>query len=297
VTRPRVAGVGDVMLDVVVRARTAIAPTSDTPADTVVGRGGAAANLAVALAAAGCAVTFIGAGGGDGPAALVEAALVAGGVEARIERVPGATGTVVALVGPDGQRAMLTDRGANGGLTGDFLDHHVPCDASHLHVSGYTVLDPRTREVARGALRTARAAGITTSVDVCSVAPLRAVGRAAFLETTALAGWLFANAEEAVELADDPDEEGALAALATQYREVLVTLGVRGALARRGELQAAASAPRVEVVDTTGAGDAASGAYLAARLTGADLAGALAAAMEAAGRVVGALGASPYSRE
>lgn len=296
-TGPRVVVVGDVMLDVVVRARTAIAPTSDTPADTVVGRGGAAANLAVALAAAGCAVTFIGAAGDDGPRALVEEALVAAGVDAHIDRVSGATGTVVALVAHDGQRAMLTDRGANGGLTRDFVGAHVPPDVSHLHVSGYTVLDARTREVAAGELSRARAAGRTTSVDVCSVAPLRAVGRAAFLDATRDAGLLFTNAEEAAELADDRDEESAIATLAARYEEVLLTRGARGALARRGAQSATASAPRVKVLDTTGAGDAASGAYLAARLGGADLAASLVAAMDAAARVVGGLGASPYSRE
>ena len=52
----RVLVVGDAMLDVVVRPLGPLAPTSDTPARVRLGRGGAAANLAVALAAADASV-------------------------------------------------------------------------------------------------------------------------------------------------------------------------------------------------------------------------------------------------
>lgn len=292
-----VAVVGDVMLDVVVRARAPLAPTSDTPADIAVGRGGAAANLAVALAAAGCDVTFLGAGGDDDARALVASALEARGVRARLDRVGAPTGTVVALVDAAGQRAMLTDRGANGLLDAAFVGAHLPDGAAHLHVSGYTVLDGRTRALAADLLSGARARGWSTSVDVCSVAPLRALGAPAFLGATGAAGTLFANVEEALALGGGPDLEGAVGALALTYDEVVVTRGVEGALARRGGETARASARPVAVVDTTGAGDAAAGAYLAARLAGRGIADALEAAMDGAARVVGGLGATPYSRE
>ncbi|MHB1906494.1 MAG: PfkB family carbohydrate kinase, partial [Acidimicrobiales bacterium] len=75
------------------------------------------------------------------------------------------------------------------------------------------------------------------------------------------------------------------------------TRGADGAVAARGSERARVDARATTVIDTTGAGDAASGAYLAARLAGDTLAGALEAAMAAAARVVGGLGAVPYSRE
>ncbi|HQU00157.1 MAG TPA: hypothetical protein PLG60_06595, partial [Acidimicrobiales bacterium] len=49
-TRQRVLVVGDVMLDVVVRPRGALEPTSDTASEVRVSRGGSAATLAVTLA-------------------------------------------------------------------------------------------------------------------------------------------------------------------------------------------------------------------------------------------------------
>ncbi len=48
VTPRRILVIGDVMLDVVVKPMTAVAPTSDTPARVRLSRGGSAANMAVA---------------------------------------------------------------------------------------------------------------------------------------------------------------------------------------------------------------------------------------------------------
>ncbi len=76
----------------------------------------------------------------------------------------------------------------------------------------------------------------------------------------------------------------------------MVTLGADGAVARAGGVLYRASARGGEVLDTTGAGDAATGAYLAARLSGAPVGEALDVAMLAASEVVTALGADGQSR-
>jgi len=91
-----------------------------------------------------------------------------------------------------------------------------------------------------------------------------------------------------------PAAPAAIAAawLALGAEEVVVKLGAEGALAvRRGET-ARIAAPRVPVVDTTGAGDAFNAAYLHARLRrGATLEAALAAGAALAAEVVGWPGA------
>ncbi|MDE3083462.1 MAG: sugar kinase, partial [Acidobacteriota bacterium] len=144
------------------------------------------------------------------------------------------------------------------------------------------------------ALARARVLGATTSVDVCSVGPLLALGPALFASLVAGVDFLFANEEEATVLgagagAGDIDE--ALLALGALSREVLVTRGVHGALVRRdGAVSSAPSLAR-DVLDTTGAGDAASGTYLGARLAGEEVEIALVNAMAAAAVVVGGLGA------
>ena len=63
----RILVVGDAMLDVVVQPKETIAPTSDTPTNVRMSRGGAAANLAVALAQSDHDVYFLGVVANDLP--------------------------------------------------------------------------------------------------------------------------------------------------------------------------------------------------------------------------------------
>jgi sugar/nucleoside kinase (ribokinase family) len=291
VSAPRVAVVGDVMLDVVVKPKGRVARASDTPAQVRLARGGAGANLAVALRAGGCEVTYIGAAGADGARDIFLKDLRAAGVTAHLESVDAETGTVVALVDEEGERSMLTDRGANSMLSEGFVLDQLGAPFDHVHVSGYLVLDPATRQVATAALRDARAKGRSSSLDVCSVAPLRAMSRAAFLEAGALAGQLFANEEEALDVTASNDVGVAMDRLAAMFGEVVVTRGALGAIADVDGRRYHAEALATVVLDTTGAGDAATGAYVGARLRGDDPASALAVAMAASARVVAGLGA------
>ncbi len=280
------------MLDVVVHPLAALAPTSDTASRIRVGRGGSAASVALAIARSGHDVRFLGAAGRDGSAALVDAALEQGGVHVDVEYVDAPTGTVVSMVGDDGRRAMLTDRGANSHLSETFVMGRLAGPFAHLHLSGYLLLDPSTRPVAASALAYATSRGSTTSVDVCSVAPLHALTPTVFLEFAQGATYVFANEEEALALGDADDVTGALDFLATRFDEVVITRGAKGAVAARGEFRADARARDVAVVDTTGAGDAATGAYLGARLHHESIEDALEAAMVAGASAVEGLGAS-----
>ena len=288
----RVALIGDVVLDVAVVALGPVAPTSDTPADIRLGRGGSSANIATHLAARGHEVTFIGAIGDDAAGHLVRDELAAAGVRARLAEVAAPTGVVVALVDADGQRAMRTRRGAASGLLAEHVAAVLGEEVDHLHVSGYTLVDPATRAVGAAALRAQAAVGVSTSVDVCTLAPWRAAGADAFLAASAGAGLLFANEEEAELIGDGPLE----AALAARYPEVVVTRGAQGVVARRGAEEARAAARATRVVDTTGAGDAATAGYLDARLRGQSLVACLEAAAEEAARVVAVVGPGTQSR-
>ncbi len=281
---------GDVMLDVVVKPDAAIAPTSDTPSRVRMGRGGAAANMAEALVRAGHHVTFVGACGDDLASRLFEDALAGLGVDVELEHVEQSTGVVVAVVDDAGQRAMMTDRGANSSLGLRHVLKQLEGRFSHLHVSGYTLLDPRTTDVGRRALARAGELGRSTSVDVCSVAPLLEMTPAAFLRAASGARMLFSNEEEAVTLSGAADVDAAMDRLSRVFSEVMVTRGGRGARARHDGVDYEAGTMSVEVIDTTGAGDAATGAYLGLRLREGSIEDALRAAMTASALVVGGLG-------
>jgi len=286
----RVIVVGDVMLDVVVKPNAEIAPTSDTPSRVRVSRGGAAANMAEGLARSGHHVTYVGACGSDLAAQLFEDTLRAVGIEVELERIDTPSGVVVALVGSDGQRAMMTDRGANSSLGLEHVLRILDRPFNHLHVSGYTLLDRSTTDVGRGALERARALGRSTSVDVCSVAPLIEFTPEAFLKVAHGVDTLFANEDEALILSGAADVISAIHRLELEFDEVVVTQGDRGARARRDGVDYDVASTSDEVIDTTGAGDAATGAYLALRLNDGTIDEALAAAMSAASVVVRGLG-------
>jgi sugar/nucleoside kinase (ribokinase family) len=136
---------------------------------------------------------------------------------------------------------------------------------------------------------------MTRSVDPCSAGPLAAVGPAAFLSWTKGIEWCCANLDEGRALTGAIGPDDVLAALRPHYREVVVTLGAEGALlSGPGTDRLHCSADEVEVADTTGAGDAFTGTFLARRLSGDRPEQALRAGLAAAARVVAEPGARSW---
>jgi sugar/nucleoside kinase (ribokinase family) len=262
---PEVVVVGDVNTDVVVVLAGEPAPGSDRPATIASRGGGAGANVAVHLARLGLPVVLAGCVGADPAAAGLRAELAAAGVRFALRTVPGtATGTVVSLVEPGGQRSMLADRGANLALAPG--DVPPPPPGGHLHLSGYTLLDPGPRAAGLAALAAAEAAGCTVSVDPASTGPLARYGVDRWLEDTAAATVLLPNADEARLLTSSADPVEAARALAARHEVVAVSLGADGAVWASGTTVVHRPARPTQVVDTTGAGDAFAAGLLAAWL-------------------------------
>ena len=293
--RPVVVVLGDVATDVIVRMRAALAPASDAPAAIELRPGGSAANQAAWLAHLGAEAHLIARVGDDtfGTQRLEE--LHRRGVLTHVgaDRAS-ATGLVVVLVDPAGERTMLPDRGANRMLR----PSHLPRDAFRagacLHLSAYALLDPHSREASLAALELARRRGMTISVDPASSALLASAGPHRFLEWTAGAAICFPSIEEGQLLTGATSPEEVASQLSRRYGGVALKLGPQGALwARDGKVLARVPAARPEVVDTTGAGDAFCAGFLAAWLAGATPMDALTAGGRASATVIGQVGARP----
>ena len=245
------------------------APGSDRPAVIRSRGGGAGANVAAHLARIGVPVTLVGCVGDDAPGAGLTAELAAAGVDLALRTVAdAATGTIVSLVEPGGQRSMLADRGANLALRPD--DVPAPVPGGHLHLSGYTLLDDGPRAAGLVALTAAVAAGCTVSLDPASTGPLTRYGVDRWLADTAGATLLLPNADEARLLTGCADVADAARTLAGRHRVVAVSLGADGALWASGDVLVHRPAHPAEVVDTTGAGDAFAAGLLAAWLRAPD---------------------------
>ena len=287
----RVVVLGDVMVDVVARLSRPLAPGSDAPAAIRFHGGGSAANTAAWLAAAGAEPVLVGRVGDDDRGRAARDELRAAGVDARLAVDPERpTGTCVVLVGPDGERTMVPDAGANEALDESDLAGELLGEGDQLHVSGYSLLRDGSRPAARAAIRRALKVGVDVSVDPSSSALLSAE----FLEYASGANLLLPNASEAHALTDDSDPERAARGLAARFGEVVVTLGPAGALWTDGdEVLRAAAEPVDGVVDSTGAGDAFAAGFLGARAADASTAEALAAGCKLAARAVTTAGARP----
>ena len=284
--------VGDVNSDVVAVLSGLPAPGSDRPARIRTGGGGAGANVAVHLARRGVDVLLAGCVGDDAAGAGLLAELRAAGVRTLLRAVPDtATGTIVSLVEPGGERSMLADRGANLQLRAD--DVPPPAPGGHLHLSGYTLLDDGPRPAGLAALAAARAAGCSVSVDPASTGPLATAGVERWLADADGATLLLPNADEARLLTGRADPADAARVLADRFPLVAVSLGAEGALWASGSTLVHRPARPARVVDTTGAGDAFTAGLLAAWLADpdGDPASALDAGLALAAEVVGRPGA------
>ncbi|MCX5306674.1 PfkB family carbohydrate kinase [Streptomyces sp. NBC_00160] len=290
--------VGDVVTDVVAIHPEPLAAATDTAARIRTLPGGAGANAACWAARTGTAEVRLLARVGAESARWHERALVDAGVRPRLvidTQEP--TGTVVALVGKDAERTFLTDSGASLRLCPADWTPSLLDGAAHLHLSGYLFFADSSRELAVVALRAARTRGVPVSVDPASAGFLAGLGPQRFLDAVAGASVLLPNEDEARLLAGLPEPAGVARAAAELSRRVplvVVTRGAAGALiAERGRITAEVEAEPVEAVDSTGAGDAFTGGFLAARLEGADPAEAARAGCRAAALAVTRVGGRP----
>ncbi|MGH3090012.1 MAG: carbohydrate kinase family protein [Rubrobacteraceae bacterium] len=291
-TAPRAVVVGDLLYDMVAPVGGEVSSGVDTFATIHVSPGGSAANVASWLARLGVETRFVGRVGDDVFGEFLFDEMEKIGVEAHLARDRSlATGKVFVLVDGAGERTMITDRGASEALCPEDLYKDLFSPDSHLHLTGYSFSGGTRRETAKEALRLAREAGMSVSVDPSSIPLLEETGPGLFLEWTSGADLCFPNLEEGAILSGVEDPELILEELLRHYPRVVLKLGARGAAysGRSGETLFLPAA-EVRVVDTTGAGDALCAGFLSGWLCGEGAGASLKKGVGSAGRVVGKIG-------
>ena len=227
---PRVVVVGDLLYDLLAKVDGDVRLGIDTFTPIRAAGGGSGANAAAWLASSGVETHFVGRVGDDVFGRFLEEELQSAGVRTHLARDPSlATGKVFVLVDGAGERTMITDRGAVENLA--IRDIPIALfSRGHLHLLGYTFSGGSRRETALEALRLAREAGMTVSVDPSAVPMLEDIGPDRFLAWTRGADLCFPNLQEGSLLgaADDPDQIAAH--LLDYYPAVVLKLGAEGAL-------------------------------------------------------------------
>ncbi|MFC2078978.1 carbohydrate kinase family protein [Candidatus Bipolaricaulota bacterium] len=250
----RIVVLGDLNLDIHAHLPGTLAPGAEARDAITIRPGGSAGTFARTASHLGASVTFIGAVGKDLVGDMLEASLVQAGVTARLRRTRLASGAVLAMQQQD-ERSMVCSRGANDGLTPDWVSESLPRGNDHLHVSGYSLLSDAQRQAAIQAFAIAADSAMSLSVDPPPASLINEFGVERFLDLLPEGLWLFPNLTEGQLLAQRLDESEVVDVLARRFPVGALTLGAEGALAWDGGMRYVQRSEPLPPVDTTGAGD------------------------------------------
>lgn len=289
-TGGRVFVVGSINRDFVLKVEKRPAPGETvTDATLSLHDGGKGANQSAAAAKLGAEVAFLGRVGDDDLGEPLVAALREKGVDVDlVQRVSGvSSGAAFITVTPDRENAITVAPGANRSLTPGDVD--VVEDA----IRASDVLVAQMEIPVEVVERAAEVADAGETRMILNLAPPREVSTLLLEKLDPLvvneheAAFLLGERVEGVESA----HAAASKLLSLGPRSAVVTLGAAGAVFATANAAGHSPAPKVEVVDTTGAGDAFVGA-LAARLAAGDaLESAVAYAVKAGAAAVRSEGA------
>jgi ribokinase len=258
--------VGSVNADLVVGVdRRPAAGETVLGSDLATFPGGKGANQAVAAARLGASVAFLGRVGTDSFASFLRETLDREGVATgHLLAVPGPSGVALITVDPAGDNSIIVAPGANSRLTPEGIE------AARGAFEGARVVSAQLEVPVAAVEAAARLAAVAGARFILNLSPAREVPRGLL----AAADPLVVNEHEAAFLLrdglSDPERARppacAAALLARGLQSVVITLGADGAYAADASGGNHVPSPRVAVVDTTGAGDAFTGA-LAWRLS------------------------------
>ncbi|MEU3621537.1 ribokinase [Amycolatopsis coloradensis] len=245
--------------------------------DTVLSPGGKGANTAVAAARLGADVALLGAVGDDPYGELLKRSLGESGVNTTLLRTSERpTGIAYITVTPDGENSILVSPGANSGLRAEDID----LDGVEIVVLSLEI----PLETVEHAVAKAAEAGVRTLLNLSPAAELSA-------KTLESLDVLLVNEHEAAFLLDGEADFPKLLDLGP--KAAVVTLGAKGAAVVTADGVTEVSSPKVEAVDTTGAGDAFAGALATSLAKGDELADAARTAVKVAAITVTRQGAQP----
>lgn len=259
--------IGSLNADLVVKS-----PRFPQPGETISGDdlqiipGGKGANQAVATARQGVKTTMVGRVGSDSFGPFLVDNLKSNDVDtSQVLKTDSATGTAIIVVDANGQNSIVLSPGANGMVT------PADVDSASFSNSGLLLLQLEipTPTVLRAAQR-AREHGMQVILNPAPAKPLPA-------ELLSNVDILIPNESELALLTGLPVTDSSSAEVAAKeilkqgVKTVIVTLGSKGALLVTATQVKHVDTYKVNVVDTTAAGDAFIGGFASAILSGKSL--------------------------
>lgn len=284
--------IGDLALDVISQLKEPINYGNDTASRISSHPGGQAANVSTWITRTHSKAQLVARVGNDPVGFALISDLDKYGVEhMNLMHSGRPTGVVVILVDANGERTMFPDNGANADL--EVSDLPPLDDVDGVYLSGYALLDFRSREAVLSMIAKIKAARKPIYFDPTTTGAMKIVSRDEVLSWVKLMDGILLNSEEALYLGDAKDVETAEKNLTAYTPLVVIKLGSRGAMAVHKDVFAKVSAVTTNVVDTTGAGDSFAAGFIPKWLETNDLEASLSAGTALAAKCVATVGARP----
>lgn len=270
---------GDLAWDVLIRTNSELLAGGDTFGEVVLAPGGSGANVAVWAARCGMNVQFIGKIGRDHFGYLAEDHLHKEGVKAHVIRTDAyPTASIAVWIDHVGERSMVSGKGADFYLLPSELPRALLEQATHLHLTAWSLFTDPPRSAACRAAKVAKRSGATLSLDPGSFQMTQEMGVQRFLDATTPLGVdiLFPNYEEGSTLTGERQPEAIVHKLSELYPGALIALKLdaQGALILENEQLLPIAPATQQLIDATGAGDSFAGAFLSHYLARQDAAAA-----------------------
>jgi sugar/nucleoside kinase (ribokinase family) len=177
-------------------------------------------------------------------------------------RPSGITGKCMVLITPDAERSMNTFLGISQELsTKDLIEKEI-LDSEYIYLEGYLASSKSGKEAATFARILAQENGVKVAVTLSDLAMVRHFRTQIEEMMGEKVDLLFANFEEAAEFAGSSNLEEILDKIGKVATSYAITRGSKGAIVFDGEHFHHVEAPKVNPIDTTGAGDLFAGTFL-----------------------------------
>jgi len=283
---------GDVALDVIAQLKEPINYGNDTASRISTHPGGQAANVATWITRTNNRSVLVARVGNDPVGFALVSDLDKYGVEHKGLMNSGRpSGVVVILVDSNGERTMFPDNGANADL--EVSDLPPLDDIDGVFLSGYALLDFRSRDTALGMIKKFQEKKIPIFFDPTTTGAMKVLPKSEILDWVGMVDGILLNNEEARYLGDSNDLEEAEENLLKRTPLVVIKQGSRGATGVYKDQFAKVPAVTTNVVDTTGAGDSFAAGFIPKWLETNNLEEALTAGTALAAKCVAIVGARP----
>ena len=202
----------------------------------------------------------------------------------------GITGKCLVMTSPDADRTMNTFLGISSKLSPRNLDENSLRNSSYLYLEGYLVASPDGLEAMKEGKKIAEKNNVKTTLTFSDPSMVKYFSKQMEEIVGASVDMLFCNEEEAMIFTGTNSVRDAREKLKGVAKHFAITLGANGALIYDGDTFINIEPYKVKALDTNGAGDMFSGAFLYGITHGHSYAEAGKLASLASSRVVSQLG-------